>query len=70
MYSTYLGGMSSDSGYGIVVDSESYAYVTGESLFTDFPVQNAFQPTKVGYFDAIVFKIGQPQPAPPAFQRV
>jgi hypothetical protein len=38
LYSTYLGGSSTDSGLGITVDSGRNAYVTGDSLSGDFPV--------------------------------
>ena len=47
LYSTYLGGSGSllgdDQGNGIVVDSAGFAYVTGVTYSTDFPVMNAFQ---------------------------
>jgi hypothetical protein len=37
-YSAYLGGSGNDYGYGIAVDSESSAYITGLSYSTNFPV--------------------------------
>jgi len=43
IYSTYLGGAASDSGIGIAVDNAGQAYVTGHTLSTDFPTDNAFQ---------------------------
>src|SRR5713101_2379850 len=56
-YSTYLGGGSSDIGYGIAVDSAGNAYVTGTTFSSDFPTVNALQPTRHGYYDAFVAKL-------------
>lgn len=51
VYSTYLGGTGAgtgstdvgDKGYGIAVDADGNAYVTGVTGSTDFPTKNAFQ---------------------------
>ena len=44
MYSTYLGGTSSQSGRGIAVDGNGAAYVVGYTRSTDFPhTPGAFQ---------------------------
>jgi len=57
LYSTYLGGNSSDFGYGIAADSAGNAYVTGATGSPDFPTSNPLQPTNHGGFDAFVAKI-------------
>lgn len=44
VYSTYLGGAKEDRGEGVAVDSEGFAYVTGYTVSTGFPITNAFQP--------------------------
>jgi hypothetical protein len=48
VYSSYLGGASGDFGYGIAVDADGNAYLTGQTRSTDFPTANAFQPAKGG----------------------
>ncbi len=42
LYSTYLGGTGMDYGYGVAVDDDGHAYVTGGTLSTDFPTRGAF----------------------------
>jgi len=56
VYSTYLGGNSSqhDGGYGIIVDDNRNAYVTGWTLSTDFPVVNPIQTNNAGSYDAFL----------------
>jgi hypothetical protein len=57
-YSTYLGGSSGDFGLGIVVDSQSAAYVTGTTTSTNFPMtSDAFDSTHNGGDDAFVTKV-------------
>ena len=56
-YSTYLGGGSSDYGYGIAVDALDNAYVTGKSNSDDFPTQNPYQSTWAGGFDVVITKL-------------
>lgn len=59
VYSTYLGGVRSESGTGIAVDENGNTYLTGFTSSLDFPMANAFQPTKDDLFsnDAFVTKI-------------
>ncbi|HVF45595.1 MAG TPA: SBBP repeat-containing protein [Pyrinomonadaceae bacterium] len=45
VYSTYLGGVGSEQGRGIAVDSAGSAYVTGVTNSTNFPTANAFDAT-------------------------
>jgi hypothetical protein len=49
VFSTYLGGSLDDSANAIAVDAKGSAYVAGETYSANFPVKNAFQPTKAGY---------------------
>jgi len=56
-YSTYLGGGSEDYGYGIAVDANGSAYVTGWTESTDFPTAGPYQTDKGGYDDAYVTKL-------------
>jgi hypothetical protein len=57
LYSTYLGGNDEEYGNGIAVDSAGNAYVTGQTVSTNFPVTaGAFQTTFHGNNDAFVAK--------------
>src|SRR5207247_6425103 len=57
-YSTYLGGNSYDSAYGVAVDSAGNAYVTGTTLSTNFPTASPIQATHGGgENDAFVTKL-------------
>jgi uncharacterized protein (TIGR03437 family) len=42
-YSTYLGGISTDVGRGIAIDSAGDAYVTGQTTSSNFPNMQAIQ---------------------------
>ncbi|MEP7286067.1 MAG: SBBP repeat-containing protein [Chloroflexota bacterium] len=58
VYSTYLGGNDFERGYGIAVDSNGNAYVTGQTGSTNFPVTvGAFQTAFGGTDDVFVTKL-------------
>ena len=56
-YITYLGGSGTDEGTGIVIDDEGFAYITGGTSSTDFPVKNAYRNANAGKYDAWMAKI-------------
>jgi hypothetical protein len=57
-YSTFLGGENFDDGFGIAVDGEGRAYVTGQTSSADYPTTpGAFDTTPNGDFDAFVTKL-------------
>jgi uncharacterized repeat protein (TIGR01451 family) len=64
VYSTYLGGSSTESGNGIAVDTVGNAYVTGQTasiVGTGFPTTaGAFDITRDGGNDAFVTKFSPP----------
>jgi photosystem II stability/assembly factor-like uncharacterized protein len=58
LYSTYLGGISSDTANGIAVDSTGNAYVTGFAASGDFPTTaGAFQTKASSGGDAFITKL-------------
>ncbi|GAN32218.1 SBBP repeat-containing protein [Candidatus Brocadia sinica] len=57
VYSTYLGGSSSDYANGIAVDSGGNAYITGWTWSPDFPVAHAIDDSGNGKYDAFVTKL-------------
>lgn len=56
-YSTYLGGSSTDIGSSIAVSNTGNAYVSGNTISTDFPT-NVYAPG--GAYDAFVTKFNGP----------
>ncbi|MGC1647342.1 MAG: SBBP repeat-containing protein [Candidatus Sulfotelmatobacter sp.] len=57
-YATYLGGTLEDDAYGIAIDTNGDAYVTGQTTSTNFPtVAGGFKTTNSGVFDAFVTKV-------------
>jgi hypothetical protein len=65
IYSTYLGGAADDGFYGLAIDKQDHAYVTGYTESANYPVtKNAYQvvydggPTGTGS-DAIVTKLNK-----------
>ncbi|WKZ15777.1 MAG: SBBP repeat-containing protein [Candidatus Jettenia caeni] len=58
VYSTYLGGSSSDWGRGIAVDTFGNAYITGWTYSNNFPTVSTIMGSKTaGYQDAFITKI-------------
>lgn len=55
-YGTYLGGTDSDRSYGVAVNDEGCAYVTGITRGSGFPILNAYDDTYGGSQDAFVTK--------------
>ena len=58
VYSTYLGGSDFDEGEGIAVDGAGSAYVTGDTISTNFPTTTgAAQTTHAGGSDAFMTQL-------------
>lgn len=59
VFSTYLDGNGCDTARAVALDSGANVYITGSTGSTDFPIANAFQSTKSGFFgsDAFVTKL-------------
>ena len=54
VFSTYLGGSSVEQAKGVAVDASGSTSVVGETVSLDFPVADAFQPTRGFFYDAFV----------------
>lgn len=57
VFSTYLGGSSSDAGYAIAVDLAGNIYILGGTCSDDFPVLQPFQPSLAGACDVFISKL-------------
>ena len=58
VYSTFLGGTDLDDSLGIAIDGARNAYVTGQTVSSNFPITaGAFDRTANGGFDAFVTKL-------------
>lgn len=57
VYSTFLGGTSTDIGTSIALDGAGNAYVTGQTGSNNFPLLNPLHPTLGGSLDAFVAEL-------------
>ena len=57
VYSTYIGGVGTDTGLDIAVDGEGAAYISGQTDSSDFPGPSPIQPARGTQTDAFVLKI-------------
>ena len=61
VYSSFLGGLANDGGYGIAVDDDGDAYVTGFSMSPNFPLRNPLRkappPASRGTRDTFITKV-------------
>ncbi|MFL6332918.1 MAG: SBBP repeat-containing protein [Pyrinomonadaceae bacterium] len=57
VYSSYLGGGSSETGRSIALDAAGAAYLTGGTYSADFPLRNAFQTERKGFEDLFLTKV-------------
>ncbi|MDX2033263.1 MAG: SBBP repeat-containing protein [Blastocatellia bacterium] len=57
LYSSYLGGVGLDRGWGVAVDRDGSAYIVGETDSPNFPSAGTIQPVKGSGIDAFVLKL-------------
>lgn len=60
LYATFLGGIDRDECWGIAVDQDGAAYVTGFTTSPDFPTVQAYQSEYSGNSDVFVTKLSPP----------
>jgi hypothetical protein len=58
VYSTYLGGSSTDFGLDVALDAQGGATLVGSSSSTDYPLLRPIQSANAGIFDTIATKLG------------
>ena len=67
IYSTYLGGDNTDTGFGITVDTSKDVYIVGYTVSSNFPTTStSFQPKRPplgGFEQAFVTKLNPANPA-------
>ncbi len=64
VYSTYLGGLGSDSGAAIALDNDGNAYITGTCMPAGFPVTEGTMNRSGSTIDVFVTKFGKNGNAP------
>jgi hypothetical protein len=58
IYATFIGGGSDDEAFGIAVDNNGNAYITGETNSDSYPTANApFQHSRHGGYDAFITEL-------------
>ena len=57
IYSTFIGGIGNDRGYGIAIDSTGASFIAGETASTNFPAINAIQANLGSCTDGFVTKL-------------
>jgi hypothetical protein len=60
VYSTFIGGSSSDWGYGIAVDADGFVFIAGATASANFPIKGgAYDTSHNGEIDAFVAKLNK-----------
>ena len=66
IYSTLLGGHNEDGLGQIALDPKGDVYAAGVTVSSDFPVENAFQPTYGGGGDGVLLELSDNTPLSPS----